>query len=261
MKAYKGFNKDMTCRGFQFEEGKTYETEKAELCESGFHACTDPLNVWDYYGPIDGNRFCEVDVDGISDEKSNDSKVAAKKIKIGAEIGISGLVKAHIEYVKETVKDSKDKSSGYGAKIGSSGDGAQIGSSGYGAKIGSSGDGAQIGSSGYGAQIGSSGDGAQIGSSGYGAQIGSSGYGAKIGSSGNGAKIECKAENAVVACAGKDSKVKGPVGTWFCLSEYGEYDGRGYPCICMKAARIDGETLKADTWYKLKNGEFVEVTE
>ena len=198
MKAYKGFNKDMTCRGFQFEEGKTYETEKAELCESGFHACTDPLNVWDYYGPIDGNRFCEVDVDGISDEKSNDSKVAAKKIKIGAEIGISGLVKAHIEYVKETVKDSKDKSSGYGAKIGSSG---------------------------------------------------------------NGAKIECKAENAVVACAGKDSKVKGPVGTWFCLSEYGEYDGRGYPCICMKAARIDGETLKADTWYKLKNGEFVEVTE
>ena len=161
-------------------------------------------------------------------------------------------------------------SSGYGAKIGSSGDDAQIGSSGDAAQIGSSGDDAQIGSSGYGAQIGSSGDDAKIGSSGYGAKIGSSGYGAKIGSSGryaqigssgDDAKIAVENVNNVVACVGKRGRIKAPVGTWCTLAEYGEWNGEGCPCICVKSFEIDGETYKADTWYTLKDGEIVEVPE
>lgn len=91
------------------------------------------------------------------------------------------------------------------------------------------------------------------------AQIGSSGRFAQIGSSGDDAFIACEKDHAVIACAGKRAKVKGPVGTWFSLAEYGEFDGNGYPCICMKAAQIDGEILKANTFYALKNGEFVEV--
>lgn len=145
MKAYKGFNKDFTCRGFQFEEGKEYEEEEAVLCEKGFHACTNPLDVLNYYNDVEG-KYCEVELEEVSnDKKENDSKICGKRIKINAEIGFVGLFKMGIEWLKEQTIFSKndtkelEKSSGYGAKIGSSGDDAQIGSSGNYAKIGSSG--------------------------------------------------------------------------------------------------------------------------
>ena len=100
MKAYKGFDKDLKCRDFQYEVGKTYETDEAKLCESGFHACEAPLNVFNYYPPTT-SRYCAVDLDEVSDERGNDSKVVGKKITVGAEIGIPGLVKAHVEYTRE----------------------------------------------------------------------------------------------------------------------------------------------------------------
>ena len=289
MKAYKGFDKNLQCRGFQYEIGKEYETDRAELCEAGFHACESPLEVWDFYPPTDGNRFCEVEQGG--DIKSGeDGKSVSTKLKVGAEIGIPGLVKAHVEWCKEQTKEvlevpvatdggrdyakigssgysaqigssgdyAKIGSSGYSAKIGSSGDYAKIGSSGYYAKIGSSGYSAKIGSSGYYAQIGSSGDSAQIGSSGDYAKIGSSGYSAQIGSSGDSAQIRCEGKNAVVACAGADAIVNAPIGTWVCLSEYGEVDGKRV-CIGMKAFSIDGKKYKAGVWLALKNGKVVEV--
>ena len=162
-------------------------------------------------------------------------------------------------------------SSGYYAKIGSSGDYAQIGSSGDSAKIGSSGDSAQIGSSGYYAKIGSSGDYAQIGSSGDYAQIGSSGDCAKIGSSGNSAqigssgdcaKIDSTGEDSVIMCAGNKSKAKAKVGSWITLAEWEWNDekNRNVP-VCVKTEYVDGEIIKADTWYRLQKGEFIEVIE
>ena len=263
IKSYKGMDKNMQCNGFQYEIGKTYETEDAVACQCGFHACEAPLNVWDYYPPVDGNRFFAVEQGGKLSRHSKDSKVASTKLTVGAEIGIPGLVKAHVEWVKEQVKGATDAAqigiSGYAAQIGSSGDDAKIGSSGYAAQIGSSGRYAQIGSSGDAAKIGSSGDEAKIGSSGDEAKIGSSGRYAQIGSSGDDAKIVCEADNAAVACVGKRGKIKAPVGTWITLAEYGEYDGEGFPCICVKSAQIDGETLKANVFYTLRNGEFVEV--
>ena len=121
MKYYKGFDKDMRCRGFQYEEGKTYETDTAKLCNAGFHACECPLDVFDYYAPTDENgnlqKFHEVELDGVSDERSGDTKVCAKKITIGAELNFLGLAKAHIEWVKSQVKtdngtaaENKDRS-------------------------------------------------------------------------------------------------------------------------------------------------------
>ena len=326
MKTYKGFDKDLKCRGFQYEIGKEYETDTAKACESGFHACENPLDVFGYYPPAD-SRYCEVEQSGEIDKDSDDSKIASTKIKIGAEIGLTGIIKAGVNFILEKVKSETSEieesssgdgaqigssgdgaqigssgdgarigSSGYGAQIGSSGYGAQIGSSGDGARIGSSGDGAQIGSSGDGAQIGSSGDGARIGSSGYGAQIGSSGYGAqigssgdgarigssgdgaqigssgdgaqigssgdgaRIGSSGDGARIGSSGENCVICCAGHGCKVKAKKGSWITLSEWGYSKGKPIP-VCVKTEFIDGEKLKADTFYTLKNGEFVEVTD
>ena len=101
MKAYKGFNKDLQCRGFQYEPGKSYEEKGAtQLCAHGFHACESPLDVFSYYPPGNGSRYCEVELIDPTDKKDIDSKRVANKIAIGAEIGVPGLVKAHIEYVK-----------------------------------------------------------------------------------------------------------------------------------------------------------------
>ena len=99
MKAFKGFNKDLQCRGFRYETGGTYEEEAASLCDRGFHACERPLDVLDYYPPGTGSRYCEVELIDPTDEKSGDSKRVAKKINIGAEIGLPGLIKAHFDYV------------------------------------------------------------------------------------------------------------------------------------------------------------------
>ena len=97
IKAYKGFNKDMTCRGFQYEEGKDYETDKAELCESGFHACERPLDVFRFYEPAT-SVYHEVELDGNTD--SDNEKTVATKIHVGARLNIPALVNAHIEYTK-----------------------------------------------------------------------------------------------------------------------------------------------------------------
>ncbi len=153
-------------------------------------------------------------------------------------------------------------SSGDSAQIGSSGYSAKIGSSGYSAKIGSSGDYAKIGSSGDYAQIGSSGDSAKIGSSGYSAQIGSSGDYAKIGSSGDSAQIDSTGTDSVIMCAGYKSKAKAKIGSWITLAEwvYNEEKGRYVP-VCVKTEYVDGESIKADTYYQLIDGVFTEVNE
>ena len=132
-----------------------------------------------------------------------------------------------------------------------SGNSAQIGSSGNYARIGSSGDYARIGSSGYSARIGSSG---------YSAQIGSSGDSARIGSSGYYAQINCTGSDSVICCAGHGSVVKAPIGCWITLAEW-KYDGakQRYVPVCVKTEYVDGEKIKADTPYTLKNGEFAEV--
>ena len=113
---YKGMNKDMTCLGFQYEVGKEYETDKAEACKCGFHACEYPLDVFNYYPPA-GSRFFEVEQSGEVRKNDDDSKVASTKIKIGAELSISGLVKAAVEFTKERCTQGEgEKATGdYGA--------------------------------------------------------------------------------------------------------------------------------------------------
>ena len=212
MKAYKGFDKDMKCRGFQFEEGKTYEEPNAELCKQGFHACTSPLDVLRYYAPCDdyGNmqNFHEVELDDVSDEKSDDSKVVAKKIKIGASLTLFGLAKAHIEYVKEHIEPAKEEKN--------TGDYSAASNTGY--------------------------------------------YSAAS-NTGNRSAATNTGKNGIAVAWGRDSKAKGALGCYIVLAEYGERNGQEYPLINAKMHKVDGKTIKPDTWYKLKNGKFVEVEE
>ena len=302
MKGYKGFGPGLICKDKQYQENTVFEEPEAKICEKGMHFCENPFDVLDYYDLIrsDGtpNEFAEVEA--LDEPKTDDKKkFCSKKLKIGVKLGLSGFIKACVDFVLEkTIAEAPSEnvdsgnsaqigSSGNSAKIGSSGNYAQIGSSGNYAQIGSSGNSAQIGSSGYSAQIGSSGysakigssgnyakigssgNYAQIGSSGYSAKIGSSGnyakigssgYSAQIGSSGDSAKINCTGSDSVICCAGHGSVVKAPVGCWITLAEW-KYDGAKQRCVpvCVKTEYVDGEKIKADTPYKLENGKFVEV--
>ena len=293
-KGYKAFAPGMICRGKQYAENTDYEEAGGAICGKGMmHYCVNPFDTLNFYDLVGENGkfsdFAEVEALDPPVSGSN-GKFAAKKLHIGAKLSFAGFVKACIDYTKEQTIDNMPKSeigtgdsakigssgdsaqigssgyyaqigsSGDYAKIGSSGDYAQIGSSGYSAKIGSSGYSAKIGSSGDSAQIGSSGDYAQIGSSGNSAKIGSSGNSAKIGSSGNYAKINSTGEDSVICCAGNGSAVKAKAGSWITLAEweYSDEKGRFVP-RCVKTEYVDGEKIKADTWYCLKNGEFVEA--
>ena len=213
IKSYKGFDKNLRCRDFQYKIGGIYEMDgEIKVCSRGFHACESPFDVFDYYTMID-SRFCEVEQDGNISKEDRRTKICSSKIKIKTELKLADMINLGIEWLKEItlpekIKTSiKDNSSGNYAQIGSSGDGAKIGSSGNNAQIGSSGNNAKIGSSGYDAKIGSSGYDAQIGSSGYDAQIGSSGYDAQIGSSGNNAQIGSSGNNAKIGSSGNNAKI------------------------------------------------------
>ena len=113
MKCYKGFDKDLKCRGFQYEIGKEYEENTADICHKGFHACENPMDVFGYYTPAD-SRYCEVDLD-TNEQTGEDGKRVGKKIKIETEIGLSGLIQAGVKFILEKVdfKSAKESNTGY----------------------------------------------------------------------------------------------------------------------------------------------------
>ena len=282
--AYKGFDKDLKCRGFQYEVGKEYELPKGEsvsVCSNGFHACESPLEVLDYYfmdGSANLSRFCEVEQSGEFSKEVDSTKVASSKIKIKKEITFADLINSGVEWLKEKTSNdgggdsaqicssgyrAKIGSSGNDAKIGSSGDctriassggnahigssgySAKIGSSGYSAKIGSSGNDARIASSGGNAHIGSSGNDAKIGSSGDNAQIGSSGYSAQIGSSGKSAKIGSSGKSAKIGSSGSYAKI-GSSGDYTQIGSSGNYAQIGSSGDCAKIGS-SGDCAKIDS--------------
>ena len=242
MKGYKGFEKGLICKGKQYAENTVFEEEKAVICEKGMHFCENPFDVLDHYDLVNGdgsfNDFAEVEA--LADVKTNDNKkYCTTKLKVGAKLSFSAFIKACVGFVIEktsvSYKDCKENDNGKKN--------------------------AQIGSSGDYAKIGSSGDSAQIGSSGYSAKIGSSGYSAKIGSSGDYAKIDSTGDDSVICCAGHNSIVKAKKGSWITLSEWKRSNEKGrWVPVCVKTEFVDGERIKDDTFYKLKDGLFVEVS-
>ena len=328
MKAYKGFNKDMTCtpnggKPFQYKEGETYEEPEEDLCAKGFHACLDPLDCLNYYNICD-SVYREVELDDVSDQrKKNDTKVCGRKIKIGARLNLKDMIKTSVDFVMESCKKEGTKSSGDSAKLASSGnyaqlassgnyaklassgnyaklassgdsaqlassgdsaklvssgdsaklassgdsaqlassgDSAKLASSGNYAKLVSSGDSAQLASSGNYAKLASSGDSAQLASSGDSAQLASSGDSAQLASSGNYAQLASSGKDSVVMSAGINGKVKATVGNWIAIAEWKMKDSHFFP-VGIVTAKVDGEKIKADTWYKCKDGQLVEAEE
>ena len=164
MKAYKGFDKYLKCRGFQYEVGKEYEEGSAELCKKGFHACENPLDAFRYYGPTD-SRYCEVDVDDNGERNSDDSKVCGKHIKIGAEIGLKGVINAGVRFVFDKCESATEENAsglrGNAAASGEMGNAAASGVSGNAAASGVMGNAAASGGRGNAAASGLRGNGAE----------------------------------------------------------------------------------------------------
>ena len=244
IKAYKGFKKDMTCRDFQYEEGKEYETDKAEACECGFHASEYPLDVFNYYPP-GTSVYHEVEQSGELD-KSESDKVASTKIKIGARIDIAGIVKAAISYIKERVTNENNAAPGKAATAGSYG-AATAGS--YGAATAGYSGAATAGS--YGAATAGDRGAATAGDRGA-ATAGSYGAATSRGQSASG-------KNGLSVARGNMVKVKGGIGSILVIAEE---ESDSFNIKHWKAVVVDGVVIKADTWYKLdKYGELKECEE
>ena len=253
--AYKAMDKNMQCRGKQYEVGKTYHEDKADCCYAGMHACENPLDVLHYHPLEDSPRFFEVECGGNVDKSGEDSKLACTELTVKGEVNFAGLVKAAVNAVFNRVKGKEPFSSGYCSTAGSSGNYRTAGSSGYCSTAGSSGDCSTAGSSGDCSTAGSSGYYSTAGSSGNYSTAGSSGDCSTAAATGDYCSAKADGKDSIAVVNGACGKACGAMGCYLVLTEYDD-DGH---MICAKMARVDGSAIRENVYYTLKNGEFVEV--
>jgi hypothetical protein len=208
IKGFKGFDKDLKCRGFQYELGKDYEEEKAKACDCGFHFCENPLDVFNYYAPAT-SRFCEVEGDGQISKDNDDSKVATSKIHIGFEIGLKGLIEAGVKFIYDKVNWENAKESNNEDNSAAT----------------------------------------------------NTGYQSAATNTGNRSAASVEGKESIACGLGIENKAKGILGAWLVLAEWYEDENCDWHLKEVKSALVDGGKIKENTWYKLLNGEFVEVEE
>ena len=208
IRAFKGFDKDLKCRGFQYKIGAEFKHEgNAVPCESGFHSCEYPFDVFSYYQPSD-SRYCEVEIDGDMKRDGGDSKIASTKIRIGAEIGLGGLIQAGVKFILDHVKWDDNQESNTGNRSAAT----------------------------------------------------NTGYQSAATNTGDQSAASVEGKESVAVATGYESKAKGAMGCWLVLAEWDEVDDE-YHIVDVQSARVDGERIKADTWYILQGGQFVEASQ
>ena len=251
MKCYKGFDENLKCRGFQYEVGKEYEEKRAEICDAGFHACENPMDVFEYYAPAD-SRYCEVELDA-NEQKSSDSKRVGKKISTKAEIGIAGIIKAGVEYIKDQVNWDNDKESNTGNRSAATNTGDRSAAT-------NTGDWSAATNTGNRSAATNTGDRSAATNTGDCSAATNTGNRSAATNTGDWSAAIVKGKESVAMAIGYDSKAKGSLGCFIVLAEWKKSDGR-YHIADVKSAKVDGEKIKPDTFYKLINGEFVETEE
>ena len=239
---YKGFDKDMKCRGFQYEVGKEYEESvDVQICKKGFHACEDPIDVFNYYPPSD-SRFCEVEQYGEIRKDKNDSKVASSRIKIGGEIGLKGIIEAGVKFRMERCTYEGDSvTTGY-----------QAGAQATGNRAGAQATGDQAGAQATGNRAGAQATGYQAGAQATGVCAVSTAigpYGTAV----------ADGKHAIACALGYKCKAKGSIGTTLVLAEREDWNGECYPLLGIEAVRVDGKKIKENVWYALRGDRVVEV--
>ena len=228
MKLYKGFDKNMKCRLFQYKEGETYtHLGTPKLCDEGFHACEVPMDCLKYYVPADGSIYREVEMEGVTDEHGDDSKRVGKVIKIGAKLSIRSLVLLSIHIIKQKTEGSPAATSKYKSTAATSGDYSSAATLGYYSTAATSGDKSTAATSG--------------------------GY-STAATSGDKSTAVVEGKGSIALAGGYKSMAKGALGCWLVLAERDDENH----ILGVKAIKVDGGRIKADTFYMLKDGEVVE---
>ena len=210
--AYKGFDKDLKCRYFQYEVGKAYEMDgEIECCECGFHACENPLDVFGYYAPAD-SRYCKVEQSGTLSKDADGSKVASSKIRVQCEIGLKGIIEAGVKFIFDKVNWKDNKKSNTGNRSAATNTGNRSAAT-------------------------------------------NTGDWSAATNTGDWSAAKVSGEESIAIVTGSDSMASGALGCWLVLTERDE----NYHIKEVKAVKVDGKRIKADTYYKLVDGEVKEV--
>ena len=313
MKCFKGFDKDLKCRDFQYEIGKEYTEEKANICNYGFHACEFPMDVFGYYPPSD-SRYCEVDLEANDQKSPDDSKRVGKKISVKAEIGIAGIIKAGVEYIKEQVnwEDDKTTNTGYRSAATNTGYYSAATNTGYQSAATNTGYYSAATNTGYRSAATNTGYYSAATNTGYRSAATNTGYysaatntgyqsaatntgyysaatntgyysaatntgyrsaatntgyysaatntgnQSAATNTGNYSAAIVEGKESIALATGIKSKAKGKIGCFIVLAEWKEINYE-YHIVDVKSAKVDGENIKEDTFYTLKDGKFVEV--
>ena len=278
MKVYKGTDKDMRCKGLQYEIGKAVTVDgEVKLCERGLHACEMPLDVLNYYPPAT-SRYFEAELKGVTAEKQDDTKRVGNKLALKAELSIADLVKAQIKYVKEraTPKDT-EHTTGYRGAASATGDwgaASATGDQGAASATGDQGAASATGYQGAASATGNRGAASATGNRGAASATGNRGAASATGdwgaasatgnrgaasATGNRGVASATGKSCVALSAGVNGKVMGAIGNAIVCVERGNWDGGTYPIKSILSAIVDGETIKAGVWYTVKDGKWVEV--
>jgi hypothetical protein len=255
--AYKGFDENLQCRGFQYEVGKTYEhSGNVSICSTGFHACENPLDVLSYYD-ITG-RFAKVTLGGdISREDGGDTKIASGKITIEAEIKLPEFIKSAIAWVMQSAKSGDDvqAASGDSSQLAASGHYSKLAASGHYSKLAASGHYSQLAASGDSSQLAASGHYSKLAASGDSSQLAASGDSSQLAASGDSSQLEITGKNGVISASSPNCTAKGVIGTWISLPEF----NNKYECVGFASGCVGQDGLVADTWYRARGGKLVAV--
>ena len=256
MKAYKGLNKDLTCRGLQYSVGKkTVHEGSVELCDSGLHACANALDVLRYYAPATGARYFEVECNGDIQTHNEDSKLACSEITLQAEIGLFGIIKAGMKAIFRKVKGADQYASGDWSTAATSGDWSTAATSGDWSTAATSGYKSTAATSGDWSTAATSGDESTAATSGDWSTAATSGYKSTAATSGDWSTAAVNGKDSIAVANGTKATAQGALGCYLVLTEY--QDGHILHCKCRK---VDGRHIKPNTLYKLVNGKFEEAT-
>ena len=266
MKCYKGFDKDLKCQGFQYEIGKEYEGNAADICHKGFHACEYPMDVFGYYNPAD-SRYCEVDLD-TNEQTEEDSNRVGKKIKIETEIGLSGLIQAGVKFILEKVDFKSAKESNTGNRSAATntgnrsaatntGDWSAATNTGYRSAATNTGNQSAATNTGNRSTATNTGNRSAATNTGDWSAATNTGNQSAATNTGDWSAATVGGAESIAVVTGYGSKAKGAVGCWLVLTERDEK----MHILGVQAVCVDGETIKADTFYMLENGAITEVDE